>query len=342
MEHQVTRKNIDGDIVAAANPGAVKFGPESAEVSYEVVAFYNFTELTESDLPSIKEQILNLGAELRVGGLILLSPEGINATISAPMMDNRAASNLREFLTRLDHLVPVHGIETKWSYAIKAPFRRLKVDLRKELITYYGVKPSERTKATSLTPKEWHQLISSGKDCTIIDTRNRYETQLGMFEGAVDPSIQIFTELKDRFATQPPPRDKPVLLYCTGGIRCEKAVEALAEEGYDNVYQLEGGILKYIEEYPNGLFKGECFVFDHRVSVDQQLKPSEKYSLCPHCGDPGDLRIHCQECGEPKVICNGCHNEESIYCSKNCKYQHQVLKRLSKRSKSPPGEITNY
>lgn len=326
MEHGNTALGIEKNVLAPAKAEAVKFGPESQEVRYEVVAFYNFTEIVEASLPLVKEQILALGGEHQVGGLILLSPEGINATISALLSDDRSTSNLKDFLSKLDNLVPVKGIETKWSYSIKAPFRRLKVDLRKELITYYGIKPTEKTKSTLLSPTEWHQLITSGKDCTIIDTRNRYETQLGMFAGAVDPNIQIFTELKDRFAAEPPPRDKPVLLYCTGGIRCEKAVEALADEGYDNVYQLEGGILKYIEEYPNGLFKGECFVFDHRVSVDQELKPSQKYSLCPHCGDPGDIKVDCKECGEPKIICEGCRDKELVYCSKNCKYQHQIIR----------------
>lgn len=326
MEQVNTASVMEIDVVAPAQSEAIKFGPESNEVGYEVVAFYNFTDIAEADLPSIKEQLLVLGRENKVGGLILLSPEGINATISAPICEDRCFRNLKNFLQHLDNLIPVKGIETKWSYAIKAPFRRLKVDLRKELITYYGVKPTEKTKATLLSPTQWHQLITSGKDCTIIDTRNRYETQLGMFEGAIDPNIQIFTELKERFIAEPPPRDKPVLLYCTGGIRCEKAVEALADEGYDNVYQLEGGILKYIEEYPNGLFKGECFVFDHRVSLDQQLKPTQQYSLCPHCGDPGDIKVDCKECGEPKIICEDCHKKDLVYCSKNCKYQHQIIK----------------
>lgn len=326
MEQQETSLDSGTTVATQSSYGMVKFGPDSADVRYEVVAFYNFTDLVEDELLDLKKQILSIGAQHQVGGLILLSPEGINATISAPLPEDRSASNLREFIDNLDRLVPVNGIETKWSYSVKAPFRRLKVDLRNELITYFGVKPTEKTKATLLSPSEWHQLITSGKECTIIDTRNRYETQLGMFEGAVDPDIQIFTELKDRFAAEPPPRDKPVLLYCTGGIRCEKAVEALAGEGYDNVYQLEGGILKYIEEFPNGLFKGECFVFDHRVSVDQQLRPSEKYSLCPHCGDPGDIKIDCKECSEPKVICKSCQDKELFYCSKNCKYQHQVIR----------------
>jgi UPF0176 protein len=115
-----------------------------------------------------------------------------------------------------------------------------------------------------------------------------------------------------------------MLIFCTGGIRCEKGILELQNKGYNNVYQLEGGILNYIKEFPNGKFKGECFVFDHRVALDQELKPSSIYELCPHCGQPGALKITCKRCDSDKCICNECATIEfkKDTCSKNCAYHY--------------------
>ena len=140
-----------------------------------------------------------------------------------------------------------------------------------------------------------------------------------MFENAIDPKIAKFSDFKNFMEREALPKDKKLFLYCTGGIRCEKAVPEVMRLGYKNVYQLEGGILKYLEEYPEGHFKGECFVFDRRVSVDSNLKPTNMYSSCPHCGNPGKERIACSNCGCDTVVCHRCVSRaDRNACSKNC------------------------
>lgn len=153
----------------------------------------------------------------------------------------------------------------------------------------------------------------------LLDTRNVYETAIGKFRGAVDPKLQKFSEFSDFVTASDIPKNKKVLMYCTGGIRCEKASLEMQRLGFEDVYQLSGGILKYLEEFPDGPFEGECFVFDHRVAVDKNLRPSKQYKLCPHCGNPGDKSISCRKCGAQAIICDGCaNNEYKVSCSKNC------------------------
>ena len=121
-------------------------------------------------------------------------------------------------------------------------------------------------------------------------------------------------------------KNQKMLIFCTGGIRCEIGILELQRMGYENVCQLEGGIIKYLEEYPNNQFEGECFVFDHRVDLDQNLKPTEKYGLCPHCGQPSSIEIECKRCDTHKLICEDCHHLEfkKDTCSKNCAHQYQL------------------
>jgi UPF0176 protein len=177
--------------------------------------------------------------------------------------------------------------------------------------------------------------LSSGERITLIDTRNSYEVALGTFRGAHDPQIQRFSELGPWLDQNPPPRDEKVLVFCTGGVRCEKVVVDLKEKGYEDVFQLHGGILAYLEQYPDQHFEGECFVFDHRVSVDQHLAPSKINYLCHLCGDPTTEKRGCDYCGNHESICDRCvklHGRSA--CSKNCLYH---LNRMS-GSNMPSGE----
>ncbi|MDP6561832.1 MAG: rhodanese-like domain-containing protein [Candidatus Peribacteraceae bacterium] len=147
-----------------------------------------------------------------------------------------------------------------------------------------------------------------------------------MFEGAIDPRIQTFQEFSDYVENSGIPKDKKVLMYCTGGIRCEKACLEMERQGYENVFQLEGGILRYMKERPHCNWNGECFVFDHRVAVNEEMKPSERYGLCPHCGDPGDRCITCEHCQKPGMMCARCIESMNCRaCSKNCAYQRNLV-----------------
>jgi UPF0176 protein len=224
---------------------------------------------------------------------------------------------LRDFL---GVLFPGEEIPHKESVATRMPFARFKVDVRPEIVTIKNLDISaDESLGTHLSPAEWHQALSSESDILLVDTRNDYEFEIGTFQDAIDPKIQKFSDFKTFMEAQNVPKDKKIFLFCTGGIRCEKAVPEVKRLGFENVYQLEGGILKYLEEYPEGLFKGECFVFDRRVAVDGNLQPTKMYSSCPHCGNPGKERIVCKNCEAETVVCHRCvGRDDRMSCSKNC------------------------
>lgn len=281
----------------------------------QVTAFYKFIRIPPNQIPEVESEITLSAASLGIKGLIILAPEGANGTVAG------SPEKLEKFKEFLIKSLGAEVITFKDSWATKNPFRRFKIKLRDEIVTLG--KPEifpDLIKNNHLPPAEWHKVLEN-EDVILLDTRNSYETALGIFENAVDPDIKTFNEFPEYIEQAKIPKEKKILMYCTGGIRCEKAIVEMQQRGYENVYQLEGGILKYIEEFPNGKFKGECFVFDHRVSVDQHLNPSNKYHLCIHCGDPGELKTPCLNCGQEAKICNNCAGDESLKtCSKNCTY----------------------
>ena len=175
-----------------------------------------------------------------------------------------------------------------------APFRRWKVVQRRETVTSGPIGQSG-SPARHLSPQEWHEMLQR-PDVMLLDVRNDYEIRLGTFRGAIDPQTSSFTQFADYVARLEVPKDQPILTFCTGGIRCEKAAPYLKAQGFSEVYQLDGGILNYMEHYPNGNFEGECFVFDDRVALDQNLQPSASYRRCPECGQPGSEP--CSYCGQ--------------------------------------------
>lgn len=282
-----------------------------------VTAFYKFIAIEPENVPVVKGRLERFAAETGLRGLVVLGTEGINSTCAGtPEVIEKLKSFLRE-------LFPQEEIPHKDSVSDTAPFGRFKVDVRSEIVTIKNLEivADEESKGTHLSPTEWHNALLNDPDVLCIDTRNDYECEIGIFENAVDPKIKKFSDFKSFVESREIPKDKKLFLYCTGGIRCEKAVPEVKRLGFESVYQLEGGILKYLEEYPEGLFKGECFVFDRRVSVDQNLKPTKIYSSCPHCGNPGKERISCSNCQQEAVVCHRCAAQSDLHsCSKNCAY----------------------
>jgi len=293
-------------------------------MTYYISAFYHFTRLgadskTQQSLESIKADLENKAEELNVRGLLVLGTEGINTTCSSPSKEN-----LELFKKWIMQYFNAPNIAFKDSHCDKPPFRRYKVKIRNEIVTA-GVPemmPPEG-KNHHLSPSEWNRVMKEEQDYVMIDTRNWYEYNIGTFKGALNPDIEKFTDFPEYIEKQGIEKDKKMLIFCTGGIRCEKGILELQKQGYDQVYQLEGGILNYLEQYPNDQYDGECFVFDHRVSVDQNLAPSQRYTLCPHCGQPGDTVIECKRCDYHEKICVTCTKEEikKDTCSKNCAHQ---------------------
>lgn len=289
-----------------------------------IAAFYKFISIPKESLESIRERFVTFAEQSKLTGLLVMGTEGVNATVAGTEETIECLKDL------LKELFPNQEITPKISFADSMPFPRFKVDIRPEIITTKDLSLShEESAGTHLSPEEWHAMIENDPDVLIVDTRNDYETEIGVFEGAVDPKIKKFSEFQTWVEENNLPKDKKIMMYCTGGIRCEKAVPEVKRLGYNSVFQLEGGILKYLEKYPEGFFKGECFVFDHRVAVDGHLAPSKTYRLCPHCGNPAKERITCKECKQEAVVCHSCIGQSfRVACSKNC--AHHIKRKEAK------------
>ena len=247
---------------------------------WTVAALYRFVEL--ADPGELRQPLLACCLENDVLGTLLLAQEGINGTIAGPPEGVAAVLAFLRSDPRLADLVH------KESWADEPPFYRMKVKLKKEIVTMGvpGIDPSTQA-GTYVQPADWNALISD-PDVVLVDTRNDYEVEIGSFKGAVDPKLDSFREFPD-WATEhlDPERTPKVAMFCTGGIRCEKSTSLLKERGFQEVYHLEGGILKYLEEVPEAesLWQGECYVFDQRVSLRHGLEAGT-YELCHACRRP--------------------------------------------------------
>ena len=242
--------------------------PHHGEGPIVVAALYRFTRL--DDYQSLREPLLAAMLERDVRGTLLLAHEGINGTISGARDDVDAIVGWLRADPRFQDM------EYKESFAAEHPFLRTKVKLKKEIVTM-GVEDLDpnANRGTYLEAEEWNRVIAD-PETLVIDTRNDYEYEVGTFQGAVNPNTKAFREFPEYVKQHlDPARHKKVAMFCTGGIRCEKSTAYLREQGFEEVYHLKGGILKYLEETPPeaSLWQGECFVFDERVTVDQSLRP---------------------------------------------------------------------
>lgn len=253
---------------------------------YKVAALYKFTPI--EDIPALRSEIYAF-AEKNVPsicGTLLLAPEGINGTIAAHPED------MDKMVEYLDERLCVQdsdkACEFKYSHASEQPFNRFKVRPKKELITLRKPEADpNKFVGEYVEAEDWNDLIND-PEVLLIDTRNDYETKVGIFDGAVDPDMKVFTEFPDWVEENlDPEKHKKVAMFCTGGIRCEKASSYMLAHGFENVYHLKGGILKYLEAIPadESKWKGECFVFDQRVSVKHGLEEGD-WKVCHACREP--------------------------------------------------------
>ena len=246
---------------------------------FKVAALYHFCHLDA--LGEKQTFIAQKAQEHQIKGTLLLAEEGINGTIAGAPRDIDAILETLRSIPALTHL------EAKISTASNMPFYRMKVKIKKEIVTMGlpSVDPREKV-GTYVQPENWNQLINDPEVIT-IDTRNDYEVKIGTFEGAVDPDIKTFCDFPKWVQEHLDPKAHKVAMFCTGGIRCEKATSYLLDQGFDDVYHLKGGILKYLENIPEqeSLWDGECFVFDQRVSVKHGLEEG-RYELCFGCRQP--------------------------------------------------------
>ena len=270
-----------------------------------VAALYHFVPVPH--FAALRAPLQALCEENDVRGTLLLAHEGINGTVAGPPEGVRAVLS---FLRRQPEFA---ALEHKESHAAEMPFLRMKVRLKKEIVTM-GVEDIDpnRSVGTYVAPQDWNALISD-PDTIVIDTRNDYETAIGMFKGAVDPNTKTFREFPDWVRSNAGLHNKPkIAMYYTGGIRCEKATAFMKEEGFEEVYHLKGGILKYLEEVPaeESLWEGACFVFDERVSVTHGLAEGE-HELCRACRHPLTAEEIASPLFEAGVSCPHCHATRS-------------------------------
>lgn len=301
-----------------------RFWPVSDSVpEYFVSTFYKFKALSAPSQVQIdlEEQARLLG----ITGLIIIGSEGFNATIACA-----SKIGFDEFKAFVRNYFTEPELFFKDSISKIRPFRRFKVKIRPEIVTLATpelVPGAERNH--HLSPREWNEVLKNEGDVLVIDTRNWYETKIGTFTNAINPGIDKFTEFPAFVEKHEIAKDKKMLIFCTGGIRCEKGILELQRQGFENVFQLEGGILNYLAQFPNEEFKGECFVFDQRVALTQDLKPTNRYSLCPHCGQPSEIKISCACCGDEMLICDSCIGLQwkKDTCSKDCSYRLRMKAR---------------
>ena len=257
-------------------------------MSYTVAALYKFAAF--DDPASLREPLLAACRAHGICGTLLLAREGINGTIAG------SADGIAAILGHIRSLPGCADLDVKYSFASGTPFRRMKVRLKKEIVTLGvpGVDPA-RDVGTYVAPSDWNALIAD-PDTVVIDTRNDYEVAIGSFDGALDPATRSFSQFPDWWrANRATLEGKRIAMFCTGGIRCEKSTAFLRAEGVEDVYHLKGGILAYLEQVPaaDSRWHGDCFVFDERVSVGHSLVEGE-HSLCRACRIPLSAadRIH--------------------------------------------------
>ena len=291
---------------------------------HAICALYKFTRL--DDFEDIQKPLRSFLDSLSVKGTLLLAREGINGTISG---SKESLENVLHYIQTDERF---HGLEYKFSYSKKVPFRRLKVKLKKEIVTM-GLTEIDPTHSvgTYVKPKDWNNLIND-PDVVLIDTRNNYEYEIGSFQGAINPNTETFREFPSFTKnTLEKYRNKKIAMFCTGGIRCEKSTAYLKSMGYENVFHLQGGILKYLEEVKEeeSLWEGECFVFDDRVAVKHNLEQGQ-YDQCHACRFPiteEDTKHPNYEKGASCPRCFGTKNSDQLRRYREREKQVQLAKK---------------
>ena len=294
---------------------------------FEVVSFYRFTKFKKELLQHIRQTLLKKGEELKVRGLILLSTEGINATVSGPV------HQISKYLKCIEGIIGIKDLFYKRSLSNIYGFKKLRIKFKKEIVNM-GIKMPKHLvdDFANLEPEEWEAMLSE-KNLTVLDIRNDYEVEIGKFKKAKTLDLKEFHEFPEKLKKAKLSKDSKTLIYCTGGIRCEKALLEMKKQGFKDIYQLKGGIINYLKQYPHKNFEGECFVFDHRVALDQALKTSSRYELCPHCGQPADQEISCLHCLKSAKVCEKCLSKKGEHlrtCTKNCAYHFRAGHRCKK------------
>jgi UPF0176 protein len=273
--------------------------------SFVVAALYYFTKL--DDFQALQKPLLNRMLALDVKGTLLLAHEGINGTVAGTQI------SIDELLNWIRSDARLAQVDAKFSFDESMPFYRTRVKLKKEIVTM-GVEDIDpiNSAGTYVKPEDWNALISD-PEVVLVDTRNDYESAIGTFKNSIIPNTTSFREFPDYTTNQLSNfKQRKVAMFCTGGIRCEKSTAYLKQQGFDEVYHLQGGILKYLEKIPQSesLWEGECFVFDNRVSVNHALEKGN-YDQCHACRLPITVEDKQSEEYQQGVSCPNCYNKKT-------------------------------
>ena len=285
------------------------------------VTAYKFARL--ADLKAGRTRLLELCAAWRIKGSILLSPEGINLFVAGEARD------IESLLTELRAWPGLADLRTKVSGTQRVPFRRMIVRVKQEIIAFgvEGIDPVERT-SPRISPRDLKEWLDTGRAVTLLDTRNNYEVRLGTFKGAVAIGIEQFREFAAAMSKLPQDlKERPLVIFCTGGIRCEKAGPLLEREGFEQVYQLDGGILSYFEECGGAHFDGECFVFDQRTGLDPTLQPTQ-WTQCFACRTPLGVADQQHEHYRSGESCPYCYESPAASMANTIEQRHAAVGRI--------------
>ncbi len=303
--------------------------------NYQVLLYYCYTKIQDPEEFRIQHHEFCLDLDLR--GRIIVSGEGLNGTISG------TPEACQEYMAEVKADPRFKDLEFKIEEVPEIAFKKLNVRLKREIVhsELYEVDPTKKT-GEYIEPKEFYELLESDDDYVLLDVRSNYEHKLGKFKNAITLDIDNFRDFKDHIKDLEDLKGKKVVTYCTGGIKCEKASAYLLEKGFENVFQLHGGIINYGKETDGSGFEGKCYVFDRRVATDINTKDPSVISTCHICESVSDRMVNCANpnCNNHLVICDSCGEEYQGACSKVC------MEHPDKRPYNPDGyfekELNGY
>lgn len=276
----------------------------------KIILYYKFVPLKDAAMTMRWQR--ELCQRLNLRGRIIISQHGINGTVGGELADVKA------YVKAMNLTPEFKGIEYKWSDGSREDFPKLSIKVRKELVT---LEPEEDfdvfDKGTPLRPQAWHKYLQEHPDAIVFDARNNYESEVGKFKNAITPDIKTFKDVKQELKKLP--KDQPVLTYCTGDIRCEYLSAYMKHQGFQDVYHLDGGIVKYGQTFgDDGFWEGKCYVFDKRMSVGFSDKTAD-IATCANCGAKTSHQENCSEpsCNLQFVVCEACAAKASVTCDKH-------------------------
>lgn len=275
-----------------------------------ISSFYKYVKIDNPE--QFQKEHLEYCKKLEIKGKILVSSEGINGTISSD------EDKIKKYEKRLNSLKFFSSIKFKHTKSENHPFKKIIVRIRKEIVTS-GLDVNIKNSGKHISPKKLKKMLDNNEEVFMLDVRNNYESKIGKFKNAITPNINNFRQFKDIINDLKKFKYKKIIMYCTGGIRCEKSSAYLIEKGFKDVNQIDGGIINFIQNFPDTYFEGRCFVFDDRLSIPTGKKTKD-LSFCELCHIPSGRYINCKNisCDRMFICCEECDMNYKHFCSKAC------------------------